>query len=309
MTPSIAYRIKCKDSATEKQKKKNYENPFREMTDILGFRIVVFLDSEVALVEKQLRECFHVDSLNSIDKRQAAHVREVGYRSLHLIANLGSDRGTLPEYSGLVDIPFEIQVRTALEHTWAEIEHRQNYKSSFDLPTPLQRRLMVLSGTLELVDRELSNIVADADEYARRVAEDRQETHDDLISVTSLRAVAESFAEDSGRPLRVNKAGVDFGELIEELSAFGVTTVSEIRDLLDRHSKNIAKGSIDESFTVFGICRLAMILEDHKKYFEEASKNDYIMYKEDAEKIAKILGPVDIHREAMMTAARCQLAA
>lgn len=63
----------------------------------------------------------------------------------------------------------EIQVKTILQHAWAEIEHDIQYKSIETAPTSIKRRFMALAGLLEIADREFQAI-QDEDEMIREKA-------------------------------------------------------------------------------------------------------------------------------------------
>ena len=63
-----------------------------------------------------------------------------------------------PEFSLFKDLCFEIQVRTALSHAWAEIEHDRGYKLGGELPAHLKRRFNLLSGLLESADLEFNRL-------------------------------------------------------------------------------------------------------------------------------------------------------
>jgi ppGpp synthetase/RelA/SpoT-type nucleotidyltranferase len=62
------------------------------------------------------------------DKSRNLGTNRIGYRTIHLVVSLSNTRTILPEYSEFDDLKFEIQLRTILEHAWAEIEHDRNYK-------------------------------------------------------------------------------------------------------------------------------------------------------------------------------------
>jgi hypothetical protein len=49
---------------------------------------------------------------------------------------------------------FEIQVRSILEHSWAEIEHEIVYKSGINFPDETKRRFARLAGALEILESE-----------------------------------------------------------------------------------------------------------------------------------------------------------
>ncbi len=75
---------------------------------------------------------------------------------------LAPQRALLPEYERSADSITEIQVRTVLQHAWAEIEHDIQYKSASVIPAEIRRRFMSLAGMLEIADRE-SQAIQDAD--------------------------------------------------------------------------------------------------------------------------------------------------
>ena len=82
-----------------------------------------------------------------------------------MICKLGKSRERLSEYMGLTNLPFEIQIRTVLQHAWAELAHDRSYKFSGKLRDDLQRRVNLCSAILEMMDREFVSIVKEVDEY------------------------------------------------------------------------------------------------------------------------------------------------
>ena len=58
----------------------------------------------------------------------------------------------------MVVLVAEVQVRTILQHAWAEIEHDIQYKSTIAIPNTIRRRFMALAGLLEIADREFQAI-------------------------------------------------------------------------------------------------------------------------------------------------------
>ena len=68
--------------------------------------------------------------------------------------------------SGLVA---EVQVRTILQHAWAEIEHDIQYKTSITTPDTIRRKFMSLAGLLEIADREFQAI-QDEDKELKQLA-------------------------------------------------------------------------------------------------------------------------------------------
>lgn len=284
----IQSRIKTVSSAGNKFQSKGYSAPFEQMTDIVGLRVVVFLERDIDKVERLTRECFQIDEANSVDKRRGSKVNQVGYRSLHLICHLGMERAQFPEYKGLTDTVFEIQIRTALENTWAEIEHKQNYKSSKSLPDDLQRRLNIISGSLELIDRELSNIVQDAETYSESLLNSQSDVGSDPLSETSVRAVAFKVAEQ--RKLIIRDAHGSIAELVDELRDFGVQSNFELENLISNSPVSRLLSREDEETTIFGFIREAMMFKDPEKFFGEAFHGQFALSEDELKEIAELSG-------------------
>ena len=125
-----------------------YSDPLSEITDQVGLRVITYLRDDVAAVANLLGE-----EMRLLDDRdmglETASEGRWGYASRHLLV------GTEGEQQ-----PASIQVRTILQHAWAEFEHEIRYKGSIpeeDAPD-LDRRFTLAAGLLELADREFSAI-------------------------------------------------------------------------------------------------------------------------------------------------------
>jgi ppGpp synthetase/RelA/SpoT-type nucleotidyltranferase len=293
-TLPILHRVKSIESAVKKFESKNYTSPFDEMTDQVAFRVITYLESDIEVIESSLRTYFEIDEANSIDKRNGNSPHEVGYRSLHLVCKLGQKRCNLPENEGLQDTPFEIQVRTVLEHAWAEIEHKQNYKSVVALPPSLQRKLNIISGTLELVDSQLAAIAKEASNYSKQVAEKSDDIQSDHISDTALLALVRLYSSEKKLRLRVGFSDTDFSSLIMELAKFGIITISQLGNLLERQSEKI-KTSNPNGTTVHGLIRDALIFEDYEKYITECFSNQFYFGYNDVQRMAEVMNQPRLH--------------
>lgn len=150
---SVTSRAKTIESFEEKLRRKRYEAPAREMVDLAGIRVVAFIERDVRIASEILKELFDVIGEHSGDKADELGAERVGYRSVHLVCTLGAGRTGLPEYSRFSDMVFEIQIRTALQHAWAEVEHDRSYKFKGSLPAGMRRRFNLIAGLLELADR------------------------------------------------------------------------------------------------------------------------------------------------------------
>jgi ppGpp synthetase/RelA/SpoT-type nucleotidyltranferase len=129
-----------------------------DITDLAGIRVTTYFDEDVDRVSQVIQSEFLIDYANSVDKRKSVEPDRFGYVSLHFVAQLGVQRSLLPEYTSVADRKFEIQIRSILQHAWAEMEHGLGYKSEIAIPYEIRRRFASLSATLGSADREFTEI-------------------------------------------------------------------------------------------------------------------------------------------------------
>ncbi|MBC2855519.1 hypothetical protein H3N56_03290 [Cetobacterium sp. 2A] len=168
---SIASRAKSSESFSKKVERKEYSS-LESATDLCGIRVITFLESETKIVESVLRKIFLIDEMRSEDKSENLGEDKVGYKSIHLVATLPESMLKMQEFERFKNLKFEIQVRTILQHAWAEVEHDKNYKFSGQLPPDIKRRFKLLAGFLEIADREFENISKEITEYEKKVSEE-----------------------------------------------------------------------------------------------------------------------------------------
>lgn len=151
-------RTKNRRSLREKllRSAKTYKDPLKEVTDLTGLRIITYYQDEADAVAKLIESEFIVDTENSVV--HASTAAEFGYKSTHYVVSLNPGRATLLEWSGLADFKAEIQVRTVLQHAWAAISHKLQYKREEDVPAVLKRKLFRLSALFELADDEFVSL-------------------------------------------------------------------------------------------------------------------------------------------------------
>jgi ppGpp synthetase/RelA/SpoT-type nucleotidyltranferase len=133
-----------------------YADPLQEVTDQIGVRVITYVHSDVAAVAELLDE-----ELTILDDRdlgeETARAGRFGYASRHLLVR--TDAGD-EEHPELVGERASIQVRTVLQHAWAEFEHDIRYKGNVpeDAAADLDRRFTLAAGLIELADREFATI-------------------------------------------------------------------------------------------------------------------------------------------------------
>lgn len=178
---SLGLRIKSEASVKQKLARpdRTYTSIW-DLTDLIGFRLVTAFEDSIADVAKMIESNFHVDLANSHNRLQYDNHERFGYRSLHYVCFL-SDQ--LPAAGFPKGARFEIQVRTALQDVWAEIEHDLGYKASDLAPAKLRRRFSRVASLLEIADEELANIKSELGQY---IEDRRNHVNLDLVSLRQL---------------------------------------------------------------------------------------------------------------------------
>ena len=187
----VSHRTKTPESLARKLARpdKIYER-LEDLTDLVGLRVITFFEDSIEQVARLIEEHFRVDIDRSVDKRLRQEPHSFGYRSLHYICH--PPPALIAQHPDW-DWPFEIQIRTILQHAWAEIEHDLGYKSPESVPLPVRRRFSRLAGLLEIADSEFVELRRFMEDYARQVRQPVRLSQDTLeLDRLSLQSLAEA---------------------------------------------------------------------------------------------------------------------
>lgn len=266
---------RAKEPGSFESKAQSYDDPTTEMHDLAGIRVIAYVESEVKRIAAIVGDLFEVDPALSEDKSLSLGVDKVGYRSDHYVATLPAARCKLPEFRRYAGMRFEVQVRTILQHAWAEIEHDRSYKFAGVLPPEIQRRFALLAGSLELLDREFDGIAGEIDDYAGEVAEKTSAGQLDIpVDTISLRQyLLNRFASAVEAGDLKPAFGPDDSEgetIVEEIHEFGLSTLGELDKLIRADFISRAPRIYSQGSNFLGLVRDILIIADAPRYFEKS---------------------------------------
>ncbi|MBQ9193156.1 MAG: hypothetical protein IJ156_05495 [Bacteroidales bacterium] len=231
---SVESRIKTEDSLAGKLELKGAKYAsLKDITDIFGVRIITFYTDDVDKVASVVDRLFDVDWENSVDKRKLHEIDSFGYLSLHYICRVP-------------DCPyrFEVQMRTILQHAWANMNHDTGYKSGVEVPKEYLRNMNRLAGMLELIDEQFSRIRTDINDYRRKVQSLVASGHLEEVPLDgdSFRSYLklEPFDKLNRRIASVNQAEIQEVTLMPYLAilkALGFQTLGDVDQLILNYSE------------------------------------------------------------------------
>jgi ppGpp synthetase/RelA/SpoT-type nucleotidyltranferase len=195
-----------------------HDDPLAGITDQVGVRVITYVLSDVSAVADLL-----ADQLRVLDDRdmaqETASKGSFGYASRHVLVE---DR------KAPLIRPASVQIRTVLQHAWAEFEHDIRYKGTIpeEHVPDLDRRFTLAAGLLELADREFSEI-----RNRLQAATPRRHAGDDpgdpRLSAQDLAAFLSGQYADAGWSRTDHYAWIS-GLLLE----LGITSLDELAGLL-----------------------------------------------------------------------------
>ena len=204
-----------------------YPDPLRDITDQIGARVITYVTSDVTAVADVVKDQLGVVEDKDLGQETANEGR-FGYVSRHLQVALDPLwLGTLPADRVRVTSA-QIQIRTVLQHAWAEFEHDIRYKGTIPeaLASDLNRRFTLAAGLLELADREFEVIRDRVRERMAEEAPDSDET-DPRIGDQELAAFLAGHYPEAGWSRTDHYTWIS-GLLLE----LGVTSLRELAALL-----------------------------------------------------------------------------
>ncbi|MEV0796345.1 MULTISPECIES: (p)ppGpp synthetase [unclassified Kribbella] len=225
-----------------------YDDPLNQITDLVAARVITFLaeavDRVCEVIEAEFEIVEHTD--------MGAHTRAqgvFGYASKHYLVRLNATRRELPEYAVLKNLVMEIQVRTAVQHAWAEFEHDIRYK--LDIPPgrkpEFDRRFLLAAALMELVDNEFTEIDR---LYRELAAAEPDKTPRDLTTATLTTYLTRRY------PDAPHAKTNHYTWILGILARLGVTTEEQLTELLTGIDSSAVQAAMTHRFPAGTVRRL-----------------------------------------------------
>jgi ppGpp synthetase/RelA/SpoT-type nucleotidyltranferase len=165
----IQAREKSLSGFAEKVARKPHENPVEEFTDLCAARVIVQTLGQVAAVCEFIEANF--DVIQKDDKSLRLGDRVFGYRDIHFLVRLrpevnrafGISQREAEAMGRLQNRTAEIQVRTWLQHAWADTLHDRTYKTAIPISQELARTGSLLAAQMEEGDRGFEQLASEFD--------------------------------------------------------------------------------------------------------------------------------------------------
>lgn len=246
---SVTSRSKSVDGLDMKMVRKGYPYArLHEITDLVGIRIITLFEDDIDRIAEIIESEFLIDRPNCVDKRKM-NESTFGYRSLHYVISLSEERILLPEYRAFDGLKAEVQIRSILQHSWAEIEHDLGYKGDIEIPGPAKRSFHRVAALLELADIEFSKLRQQLETIQKKIKEDLSSDPKAVrITYESIKAYIQNSGLVRDLEFNLKRLGIQFVpledfdshlvHLVKLLKNHGIENISELeKSYIDHRNK------------------------------------------------------------------------
>ena len=233
---TVTSRVKETDSFIKKAVRKSYSDPYYDIRDKAGVRVVCTYRDSLPQIEGLTNDLFQVSSCD--DKSSALAYDQVGYSGIHFEVYLKSTDSAASSLETLDGLPCEVQLLTRAQSLWADVSHELAYKPSQESPDETKRLVYLQSALMEIFDNqtaEMRRMIMTAPEFQENRMLDELSKHfrrftakdfDRQLSLMILERVKVMF---SGNDLD------RFGVLLE---TFVECRISTIQDVFDQYGND-----------------------------------------------------------------------
>ncbi len=230
-----------------------FPDPMRNLTDLVGVRIITTLPHEVDLAATLLKRQRHEFDCRGDREKDIGSIESgtYGYSSRHLILRtIHSDvvrafqQVLDPDTKGAGSYLFEVQVRTVLAHAWSEIEHDIRFKASNPKAwSPyFDRQFTGTAAMLEAVESAFAELHERYETVTGFWDEEGQGSAP--LTPNRVRDVWQTLLPHVDR-----KSDDNWGWAAELLAAHGLTTTIELVSLLQADTITTVRKALDHRYS------------------------------------------------------------
>jgi len=183
----VVPRVKEKSSLVAKAlyRGKNYDEPYEEITDRVGVRFVVLLLRDVDRLKRivENHSAWTVSRDRDFEEERRLRPYEFNYQAVHYVVR---PKHTVQLFGASVSprIPCEVQLKTLLQHAYAELTHDLAYKPRTSVDPDVQHeaaKSMALTETADELFMSAQKKFESVGQSQARLYEDLTETFRQLI--------------------------------------------------------------------------------------------------------------------------------
>lgn len=212
-------RTKADNSLVEKAfyRGKQYADPYLDITDKVGARLIALLGTELRIIETAL---LGIPSLNNsrdrdYEEEQNKNPIAFQYAAIHYVVRskgvLNLDGITIP-----AGTPCEVQIKSVLQHAYSELTHDTLYKPQVDQTPTMQRNAAKAQALLEATNDYFEKVHEEVAASLARVREMTRELshlYNELVSQPAHPSALEGMLLESYE----SKSGSDYAAQIRKM--------------------------------------------------------------------------------------------
>lgn len=220
----VVPRLKDDRKLVEKAfyRRKNYSDPYSDITDKVGIRFVVLLDSQISIISNIVEQMTEWECSKDRDyeKEQERDPLSFDYAAVHFVIRPKEEIDCGKEHGFVkVGTPCEVQIKSLSQHIFSEVAHDTIYKPTVEVTAEMRRNAAKAMALLEATN-----------DYFEKVNDQVQAPISSLKNITQqLSAVYKDAIQDEPAP------SVLEGLFLEAYKDFTHDDyVTKVRDLLKK---------------------------------------------------------------------------
>lgn len=254
----IKSRTKEPKSLKGKIIRKDYEDPLKDITDLVGAKIMLTSLRYAELVYELVKKKFSTSVIEEIDKSKILKdARKFGYLGRHIVIRCNKDM-EVERFRKFDGLAAEIQIKTLLQHTWAEIEHKLRYKPQIKLDEERQRYFDRLAAMIEVADDLFKELILEweriSNKKSQKISEEIEQVQEGVDSESEISLLD---SEAISMYLKNEKIKQKFNHLKNRVE--NLLILDEAQDFV-----NVEFIELLELAGIYGTKKLNEILEDEE---------------------------------------------